>query len=352
MSDTETYDTNVSGGTPEFDTAAFSKRFQEIMNGEPAEEPAEEPEETAPPKKKKKHRGRRVLAVLLAILLALTGAAIGAVAYATSGYKPLTLEENAYTDEAALLHAPGVTNILLMGIDTKETATKTRSDSMILLTIDTVHRQLKLTSFMRDMYVAVPGHGNTKLNHSCAYGGPQLTVDTIEMNFGIKIDAYCKIGYKLFVQLVNGVGGITVPEIDAAESKALAKEGVDIEPGLNVHLNGHEALNYCRIRKGQSDFQRTERQREAITLIIKQALKTNPFKLAKLAKSLLSKVECSVGKAEFIALFFKALPCLFGEIGQQQIPADGTWSNATRDGMSVLLVDTEANKQILKDFIF
>jgi LCP family protein required for cell wall assembly len=202
------------------------------------------------------------------------------------------------------------------------------------------------------MYVEVPGHGTTKLTHACAYEGPQLTVDTIEMNFGVKIDGYAKIGYGLFVELVDGIGGITVEEIDSTESWALEKEGVYIDPGTNVHLNGIEALHYCRIRKGQSDFYRTGRQREALTLIIKKALKTNPLTLLKLGKSLASQVECSIGKAEMIALALKALPCVWGEIKQQQIPADGTWDGGTRDGMSVLLVDTDANRQVLKSFIY
>lgn len=360
MTDTENFNNGASDDTPQFDTAAFSRRFQEIVNKDVPETEADLPEteeeedmpEEEKPMKKKTKKGRKVLIIILAILLALIGTAAGATVYATSGYHALTLEKNAYVDESDLMHAPGVTNILLMGIDTKDTAAQTRSDSMILLTIDSLHRKIKLTSFMRDMYVAVPGYGSTKLTHACAYEGPQLTVDTIELNFGVKIDAYCKIGYKLFVELVNGIGGITVPEIDETESRALAKEGVEIAPGTNIHLNGHQALNYCRIRKGQSDFQRTERQREAITLIIKQTLKTNPFKLAKLAKSLLSQVECTVSKGAFTGLIFKALPCLFGEIPQQQIPADGTWSNGTRDGLSVLLVDMEANKAILKDFLF
>ena len=349
--------------TPDFDTEAFGRRFREVMEApehndddlfedEPETDDADAEDARPTGRKKKKHVFRRILLILLALILVFTGTAVGAAFYATSGYQSLTLEKNAYVKNSDLMHAPGVTNILLMGIDTKDTAAKTRSDSMILLSIDTLHRELKLTSFMRDMYVEVPGYGGTKLTHACAYEGPQLTVDTIELNFGIKIDAYCKVGYKLFVDLVNGIGGITVPEIDETESWALAKEGVDIAPGTNIHLNGHQALNYCRIRKGQSDFQRTERQREALTLIIKQAVKTNPFKLMKLAKKLLAKVECSIEKTQFISLFFKALPCLFSDIGQQQIPADGTWSSGTRDGLSVLLVDMDANKQILKEFIY
>lgn len=362
-----------NGDAPEFDTDAFKKRFNEIMNGEsdaaraPAAGQAQkaaapEKKKTAQPTdggnkkggngKKKKHGFRRFLAVLLVLILLVTGTAAGAVLYVTSGYKAKTLEKNAYVSESSLMSSPGVTNILLMGIDTKDVNASTRSDSMILLSIDTVHACLKLTSFMRDMYVEVPGHGMTKLTHACAYEGPQLTVDTIELNFGIKIDGYAKIGYGLFVELVDGIGGITVEEIDSTESWALAKEGVYIDPATNVHLNGIEALHYCRIRKGQSDFYRTGRQREALTLIIKKALKTDPLTLLKLGKSLASQVECSIGKAQMIALALKALPCVWGEIKQQQIPADGTWDGGTRDGMSVLLVDTDANRQVLKDFIY
>ena len=368
-----------NGNAPQFDTDAFNRRFNEIMNGEtaagqpkgwkgaPARSTPQQTENTPPSppkarpqaakapakqKKKKKHTLRKIFAVLLALILIVTGTAAGAVLYVTSGYHAKSLEDNAYVSESSLMSSPAVTNILLMGIDTKDVGAQTRSDSMILMSIDTLHASIKLTSFMRDMYVEVPGHGETKLTHACAYAGPQLTVDTIELDFGVKIDGYAKIGYELFVELVNGVNGITVPEISAAESTDLAREGVYIDPGTDIHLNGLEALHYCRIRKSQTDFQRTERQREALTLIIKKALRTNPLKLLKLGKSLASQVECSIGKFEMIGVALKALPCLAGEIKQQQIPADGTWDNGTRDGMYVLLVDTDANRQVLKDFIY
>ena len=376
-----------AGYTPDFDTEAFKKRFNQIANDDtpyyprkwesldpapaaPAQNRASAGRQPAPPaqsgkqvkpkqdagkkkkKKKSKHTGLKILCVLLALILLLTGTAAAAVFYVTADYHPTKLASNGYANESSLMSSPGVTNILLMGIDTKNVNAQTRSDSMILLSIDTVHAKLKLTSFMRDMYVTVPGYGDTKLTHACAYEGPQLTVDTIELNFGIRIDAYIKIGYQLFVDLVNGIGGITVSEIDETEAWALSLEDVDIDPGTNIHLNGFEALQYCRIRKGQNDFARTERQREAITLIIKQALKTNPLKLLKLARSLCSQMECSLSRAEMIAIALKALPCVFGKIEQQQIPADDTWSNATRDGMAVLLVDTEANKKVLRNFIY
>ena len=294
----------------------------------------------------------RVVSALLIIIAVLLGSLTGAVMLVAGSYHASDLQPNAYTDENALMRSAGVTNILLMGIDTEDSTASTRSDAMILMSIDSLHAKIKLSSFMRDMYVEVPGYGYTKLTHACIYGGPQLTVDTIELNFGIDIDAYAKIGYDLFRELAEGVGGITVPEIDATESAALAIEGVYIEPGTDIHLDGNETLQYCRTRKGQSDFQRTERQRQAITLIIKKALKTNPVKLVFLARSIVGKLECSCKKTELIPLALRAVPCMLGEIGQQQIPADGTWDGATRDGMSVLLVDTEANRQVLHDFIY
>lgn len=310
----------------------------------------EEPK--TPKQKKKKSKAKKVLCVLLVLLLVSGICGAGAMSVLLADYEPLKLENNGYTDSSLLMSSPGVTNILLMGVDNMDTNAATRSDAMILLSVDTVHGRLKLTSFMRDMYVYVPGYYDTKLTHACAYEGPQLTVDTIEYNFNIKIDGYCKIGYDLLIELVDGLDGITVAEIDSTEARALADEGVYVDPGTNIHLNGRETVQYCRIRHGQSDFQRTERQRETITLIVKKALRTNPVTLVKIFKSLISKVQCTLSKPAIIALAFRAVPCLFKSIEQQQIPADGTWSNATRDSMAVLLVDTDENIKILKDFIY
>ena len=300
-------------------------------------------------KKRKKHRFLKFICVLLILAVLVSGGTL--YGYVLRDYRAAPLAENAYVN-GGLLHDKRVHNILLMGVDTMSTSDSTRSDAMILLSLDAVHGSVKLTTFMRDMYVTIPGHGDTKLTHACMYAGPQLTVDTIEMNFGVDIDAYVKIGYDVFIELVDGVGGITVAEIDGTESWALAEENVYIEPGTNIHLNGEQAIKYVRIRHGQSDFARTERQREAITLILGQARKTNPLTLLRLARKIAGEVESSVPRAEFALLALRALRCVFHTPEQQQIPADGTWSDATRGGMAVLLVDFEANRKILKNFIY
>lgn len=307
-----------------------------------------------PPAKKKHSKGTVFLAALLAVIILAAGGGAGALAYVLGGYTPVDFSDNPYISEDKLKSSSKVTNILLMGIDTESTEASTRSDAMVLISVDSKNRKIKLTSFLRDMYITVPGHGETKLTHACSYsdGGPQLTCDSIELNFGIKIDGYAKIGYDIFREVVSAVDGITVAEIDETEAKALAEEGVYIEPGTNIHLDGTQALAYCRIRHGQSDFQRTERQRETIMLVLKKMAKMNPFKTAKLIRSVASEISCSVPKNKLAGLALKVLPCLLSETEQTQIPADGTWEYGTRDGMSVVLVNLEKNKNFLYEWIY
>lgn len=336
---------------------AFKEKLEEngvAFRGSPVPTEGTKSTKRPPAKKKKKKMGKakKVFCALLAAVLLLCLITAGEVGIIFAKYKASDYTENAYISSGMLKKSAGVTNILLMGVDNADLNSDSRSDSMILLSVDTLHGKLKLTSFMRDMFVEVPGYGKTKLTHACQYGGAQLTADTIEMNFGIQIDAYAKIGYDFLKDVVDGLGGITVPEIDEKESAALAREHIDIAPGKNVKLNGIEALNYCRIRKGQSDFQRTERQREMITLIVKKALRSGPLKITNIARSVIGEISCSIPKAQVFGMVFKILPCLMKDIEQLRLPADGEWWDATVSGMSVLEIDLEANKQILDEFIY
>lgn len=289
-----------------------------------------------------------ILSLLLAAILLMSGAAV----YVVSGCKPQPLAANESADPAGLLTRPSVYNLLLLGIDTQNTADSSRSDSMLLLSVDNAHGKLKLTSFLRDCYVYIPGHGDDKLNAACTYGGPQLVRDTIEYNFGIRIDGCVKIGYDILIDLVDGIGGITIPEVDAVEAAALAAEGYNAPIGTDIKMNGLQALTYCRIRKGQTDFFRTERQREVLGIILRKALRTSPLRLAKLGRRLLSKAECSVERKDLFVLVFRALPCLLGGISSDRVPQDGTWYDDTRNYQDVLVVNFEENKAFLKDFIY
>ncbi len=299
----------------------------------------------------KKVRRRKILtaalSAVLAFIILMSSFVFGVSAFILKDYESSEFSENIHVEEKELMHSAAVYNILLMGIDTENTQSSSRSDAMILLSIDTLSMKLKLTSFLRDSYVTIPGHGSAKLNAACQYGGPQLVCDTIEYNFGVRIDDYAKVGYDMFVKIIDAVGGVTIPEVDEAEALALGTA-----PAVNVHMNGTEALMYCRIRKGQSDFYRTSRQREVITLVLKKALSSDPSVLFETAQEIAASIECSINKSEFAALLIKALPCLLGDIEQLSVPFDGTWYDATKNSQSVLMVDFEQNKEKIKEFLY
>ncbi len=309
-------------------------------------------------KKKKKKKNTAVKAAIgiicCFIILGITvGAGASVIIFRVlSDYNVNQMSDNNYIDDSQLLSSSSVYNVLLMGIDTLNTESSSRSDAMILLSVDMKHHKLKLTSFLRDSYVQIPGHGSAKLNAACVYGGPQLVCDTIEYNFGIKIDDYAKIGYDMFIEIIDAVGGVTIPEIDEIEARALAKEGFSVTPGTNIKLDGYHALLYCRIRSGQDDFYRTGRQREVITQVIEAVKGTNPMTLIDTATEIVSNMECSIEQSQFIPLAMKAATCLTNDIEQFRIPADGTWYNDTINSQAVLVMDFAQNKEKLNEFIY
>ena len=301
---------------------------------------------------RKKSRLPFILRTAACVCLALVILFVSTCAVALSGYTPSELSENEYISDSSLMYSGSVYNLLLMGIDTQDTHASSRSDSMILLSVDSGHSVIKTTSFMRDMYVSIPGHGDAKLNAACTYGGPQLVCDTIEYNFGIRIDGYIKIGYEVLTALVDGIGGIIIPEVDDTEAAALAEEGYNAPVGENIKMNGFEALQYCRIRHGQDDFYRTARQREVFGIIAKKLRRTNPLKLAFLAGKLIKMAECSVSKAQLITIALRFLRSLSDENSSARIPADGTWYDDYRNGQAVLITDLAANNEFLGRFIY
>lgn len=307
-------------------------------------------------KKKKKSKSKIIVISIICTLLIIISvgfiAALSGVSYVLGEYTEAEFSNNEYVTESDLIYSNDVTNILLIGMDNYSSENTTRSDTMILVSVDKKNKAIKLTSFLRDTYSEIPGHGWAKLNAACTYGGAQLVCDSIEYNLGIRIDGYVMTGYDIFTEIIDAVDGITIPDIDETEAKAMAAEGVNITPGENIYLTSKEALVYCRIRKGQDDFYRTSRQREVITLVIQKALKTNPVKLIKAVREICSKITCSLSKSDILSLGVNCLSCLNSDIEQFRVPADGTWYNDTKNYQAVLVTDFEKNTEQLKDFLY
>ena len=101
-------------------------------------------------------------------------------------------------------------HLLLIGIDARPGETTGRSDTMIIVTLDPDGNVIKLTSIMRDLYVEIPGRKNNRINATYVFGGPELLMETIELNFGVHIDHYIAVNFSMLGKLIDSIGGLTL----------------------------------------------------------------------------------------------------------------------------------------------
>ncbi len=324
------------------------------------EEPVRRPRQTKPSKqdveKAKKGCGCGCLGMsVMSIFLAIVIAFVGCFGYALHMLSDMNVEksvDNSYVAASQLKRADGVKNILLIGLDDDQGTGTSRSDTMMLLTIDTVNNAIKLTSFLRDMWVEIPDYKKAKLNASYAHGGAQLTMDTIEYNFDVDIDNYVLVDFEMFREIVDSIGGITV-EITQREADFINRTTKSVvQAGIN-ELDGKKALIYARIRKLDSDFYRTMRQRKVISAIIEKIKEINPLELVGVIQSILPMITTDLRPLSMIITGISALGCLnIEKIEQMQIPADDAYVSKKISGQSALVPDMDKNIESLKEFIY
>ncbi len=308
-------------------------------------------------KKKKGKKGKKIAALIFSLLIIVLVSCF-AFAYSLLGnltYDADFLDENQYIDSSLLFSDDSLINILFLGSDAREDLGSSRSDTMMLCTIDTTNKEIKLTSFLRDSYVYIPSVGySTKLNAAFSYGGAQLAIDTIEYNFKIDIDNYVMVDFETFELLVDLIGGITVDDVTTAEANYMNNvvkiSGTTLVEGTN-EMDGNTALWYCRIRYLDSDFYRTERQRKVIESIIDKISETDFSTLIEIMEEVLPNVSTNISQNEIVSLAFKAITCLSYDITQMQIPVDGTWYNDTINSQAVLVMDIDENARLLEEFL-
>ena len=240
------------------------------------------------------------------------------------------------------------------------------SSPMILLSISNKTKKIYMTSLLRDMYVEIPGYKDNRLNAAYSYGGAELLMETIEQNFDIHISRYVLVNFEAFANLVDAVGGVdlelTGKEVEYVNGYLVEynillgrPEGTDYFDDLSggmVHLNGPQALAYCRNRYIGTDFGRTERQRKVLTEVIHKLPKgvlTNPKGLI---DGLMQNLTTNLTQTECYRLSLMAPKILTYDIIQNSIPIEGTYKDATHRKMSVLEVDFEANKKFLQENLY
>lgn len=242
-----------------------------------------------------------------------------------------------------------VYNVLLIGSDSRSVEKERgRSDAMILISINNKSQSIVMTSIMRDTYLTIPRVGGNRINASYAFGGASLLIDTIEYNFGIPIDNYVSVTFEAFTNVVDSLGGVTITlteaEIPYVDKNLTAGE---------VHLNGEQTLNYCRIRRIGSDFQRTERQRITLLQLIKNIKKKSLGELNTLAETILPLVKTDMSAQTCLSLVLKAFTTYKDySIETFRIPMDGTYKGVYINRMSVLSTDLKANRDAFYKLVY
>lgn len=233
---------------------------------------------------KKKTPFRRFLKYTLFTLLGLILITGGVLAYmlyqlsnvASSSQQELERGEKSDYREEAVDPVSDPVSILFLGLDSRDGELKGRTDANILTTFNPDDNSIKMVSIPRDSRVEIPGRGMDKLNHAHAFGGVDLTIETVENLFDIPVDYIVTINFDAFIEIIDTLGGVevdvpfTFTEMDSDDTKG----ALTLEEGIQT-LNGEEALAFVRMRKQdpRGDIGRGERQRDVIEAIIRQSTK-------------------------------------------------------------------------------
>ena len=261
-------------------------------------------------------------------------------------------DEPETSDDTTLIGGKGsdLINILLIGQDRREGESRARSDSMILCTFNKKTKQLTMTSFLRDLYVKIPGYSSNRINAAYAAGGMQLLNETLETNFGIQVDGNVEVDFGQFSQIIDLLGGVTM-EIRQDEAQQInTATGSSLSAGTYV-LTGDQALAYARIRSldADGDFSRTSRQRKVINALLDAYKNSSITTILGLLDDILPMVTTDLSQAKLITYAITLFPMLSdADIVSQRIPADGMYSSQMIDGMSVLVPDMDANRLYLR----
>lgn len=308
----------------------------------------------------------KMLVVILLVLALLVGAAvIAGNHFLNKENMPETTTVNAESSESDSSDSPEVLNpedvewndkdfnhqndeklinILLVGQDRREGEERQRSDAMILCSFNPEANKLSMISFLRDLYVQIPGYSDNRLNAAYAFGGFPLLKQTLNTNFGITVDGCLEADFFGFEKIIDTVGGVDI-ELTSAEAEIV---GNGATAGL-CHLDGEQTLMYARIRKIDSDFQRTARQRNVMNAVFEKVKNCSLTELAVFVNEIMPLLTTDMTDEDLMSFAATIYASSFAELETESysIPSDGNYKNATINGMAVLVPDLYAIKKII-----
>jgi LCP family protein required for cell wall assembly len=182
------------------------------------------------------------------------------------------------TEEPSLEELPDQINVLLLGSDRRPWDAGFRTDTIILVTVNSDLRRVNITSFPRDLWVMLPGWGNSRINTAWTYGGYKMLHETFKHNFGVNVDYYALIDFSTFKKMIDQMGGLDV-NVGEAVSDYRAGHWVNIKPGLQK-MDADKVLWYARSRKTTSDIARNRRQQEVLQALFDKLISIDALRRA------------------------------------------------------------------------
>lgn len=264
-------------------------------------------------------------------------------------------------DDPSLRKEEYVKNYLIMGIE--EINGGGRTDSMMIVSINTKDNTVKLSSLLRDTYVSIPGHKNNKLNAAYALGGADLLIDTIEQSYKIKIEGYAHVNFEAFENIIDRLGGVNI-ELGAKEASYLNRTNYisnpayrNVKEGWNT-LNGNQALGYCRVRKvetlggANSDYGRTLRQRRVLNAIFDKYKSSGIIEMMSIAKDCLQYITTDLSASEITSIIESIVENGITTMDTARFPANDLYTATRNEVGAVLIPDWDANIKELYKFIY
>lgn len=260
-------------------------------------------------------------------------------------------------------------NILLLGTDDRDMSKHTsRTDAIMILSINQAEGRAKMTSIMRDTWVSIPGKNNNKINAANVFGGPELVVQTVNENFNTDIENYILVNMRDLVDIIDLFGGVDL-ELSSSEVKyanqyingyrsqttnedtPYADYSLIANDGM-VTLNGMQAVAHCRDRYTDSDFGRVMRQQDTLLALATKAQSMEIGAVLEIAASIKGMVETNLTDEEVKALATAAMSMDPATVDQYRIPADGAYQSGTFSGTWMIKADLAKNAEILHSYIY
>lgn len=237
-------------------------------------------------------------------------------------------------------------HILLVGVDGRTEEGRNRSDAILLCSFVPGSGRVVMTSFLRDLYIPIPGHGSNRLNAAYAIGGRQLLRETLQARFGLELQGSVELDFEGFPRLIDALGGVEL-ELRADEAEHINRScpGSALTQGKRK-LNGEQALCFARIRTldADGDFSRTLRQQAILRALLAEWWQADTGELLELAGQVMGMVSTDISPVQLLGWIFQMAPVLNRlEVSAMQIPVPGTYRFRTVRGMAVLEADWEPN---------